>query len=106
VPGRSDDAGTVASFARGRDRDDFWYVLTRVGARRIDDLGRIVFPANFRKALGVNSGDLLAIHLEGDRVFVMKEAPACAICHRTRNLRPVRDRHLCARCRNEAMAAD
>jgi hypothetical protein len=37
---------------------------------------------------------------------ITKRAPECAICNRTQQLRPVRDRHICRTCCNEAQSRD
>jgi len=43
--------------------------------RKIDDLGRVVIPAEFRRVLGVEEGDELEISLEGDHVAIRPRLP-------------------------------
>jgi AbrB family looped-hinge helix DNA binding protein len=43
--------------------------------RKIDDLGRIVIPAEMRRVLGVQEGDELEISLNGDHVEVRPRIP-------------------------------
>lgn len=43
--------------------------------RKIDDLGRVVIPAEFRRVLGVEEGDELEISLEGDYVAIRPRIP-------------------------------
>lgn len=43
--------------------------------RKIDDLGRIVIPAEMRRVLGVREGDELEITLEGDHVEIRPRIP-------------------------------
>jgi len=43
--------------------------------RRIDDLGRIVIPAELRHVLGVREGDQLEITLEGDHISIRPRLP-------------------------------
>ena len=43
--------------------------------RKIDDLGRIVIPAEMRHVLGVREGDQLEIMLEGDHIAVRPRIP-------------------------------
>lgn len=43
--------------------------------RRIDDLGRIVIPAEMRHVLGVKEGDQLEISLEGDHIAIRPRLP-------------------------------
>lgn len=40
--------------------------------RRIDGLGRIVIPNEFRKTLHINTGELLEVNLENDRIVLHK----------------------------------
>ena len=53
-------------------------------ARRIDQLGRVVIPAELRKILGIRQGDLLDIRVEDGRLTVLKIEP------RVRDLRQPR----------------
>ena len=69
--------------------------------RKVDDLGRIVIPAEFRRLLGIQDGDELEVTVEGDRLVLARIDPSCAICGATHDLRPFRDRHVCATCRSE-----
>jgi AbrB family looped-hinge helix DNA binding protein len=41
-------------------------------ARKIDDLGRIVIPAETRRLFNIREGDHLAIFVEGDRIVLRK----------------------------------
>ena len=43
--------------------------------RKIDDLGRIVIPAEMRRVLGILEGDELEIVLEGDHVEIRPRIP-------------------------------
>lgn len=43
--------------------------------RKIDDLGRVVIPAEMRRSLGVNEGDELEILLEGDHIAIRPRFP-------------------------------
>ncbi len=43
--------------------------------RKIDDLGRIVIPAEMRRVLGVEQGDELEISLDGDHVMIRPRVP-------------------------------
>ena len=55
-------------------------------ARRIDQLGRVVVPAELRKILGIRKGDLLDIRVEDGRLVLVKIEPECAICGGSDNL--------------------
>jgi transcriptional pleiotropic regulator of transition state genes len=71
----------------------------RVGTpRRIDQLGRIVIPAELRHALGLSDGDPVDIRIENGAVVVTKVEPARVVCSSTERLSRVRDKSLCEEC--------
>lgn len=70
-------------------------------ARRIDQLGRVVVPAELRKMLGIRKGDLLDIRVEEGRLVLLKIDPECAICGAVDNLRPLHAKHVCKGCASE-----
>ena len=43
--------------------------------RKIDDLGRIVLPAEMRRALDISVQDPVEIHVEGDHIILKKHKP-------------------------------
>lgn len=43
--------------------------------RRIDDLGRVVIPKEIRRALKINEGDPLEIHVDNDMICYKKYIP-------------------------------
>ncbi len=43
--------------------------------RKIDDLGRIVIPAEMRRVLGIQEGDQLEITLDGNHVEIRPRVP-------------------------------
>lgn len=43
--------------------------------RKIDDLGRVVIPAEMRRTLGVQEGDQLEIALAGDHIEIRPRIP-------------------------------
>jgi AbrB family looped-hinge helix DNA binding protein len=57
---------------------------------RINENGRVVIPAAFRKALGINPGDEVILRLEDDelRITTMKKRIARAQAHARRHLKP------------------
>jgi transcriptional pleiotropic regulator of transition state genes len=67
-------------------------------ARRIDQLGRVVVPAELRKLLGINAGDLLDFRGAADHIMLFKVQPQCALCHGTERLAKLRDNQVCANC--------
>jgi AbrB family looped-hinge helix DNA binding protein len=43
---------------------------------KIDRGGRLVIPANFRKALGIQNGDEIVLHLEDDSIRLISQQEA------------------------------
>ena len=41
--------------------------------KRIDSLGRVVIPKDYRKKLNINDGELLNIEYENDRIVISKK---------------------------------
>jgi transcriptional pleiotropic regulator of transition state genes len=66
--------------------------------RRIDPLGRIVIPAEFRRLLGIEAGDRLDMTIDGDRLVIGKTEPECAFCGAREHLLEVHHKHVCQDC--------
>ena len=73
-------------------------------SRKIDHLGRIVVPVEYRRALGIRDGDELEISLDGDRVVLARVGPACVFCGAGDDLRSFRSRWLCDECQRSLSA--
>lgn len=69
-------------------------------SRPVDELGRIVIPKEIRNALGINTKDLLEIHLDNNTIVLKKSENKCALCGSTDDLLPFNDRFVCTRCTN------
>ena len=70
-------------------------------ARQIDQLGRVVVPAELRRILSMRQGDLLDIRAEDGRLILQKIEPECAICTRTDDLVELHEKHVCRDCVRE-----
>ncbi|MBR5295344.1 MAG: AbrB/MazE/SpoVT family DNA-binding domain-containing protein [Clostridia bacterium] len=66
--------------------------------RKIDNLGRIVIPMDFRKALEISDWDELRIALEGNTIAIRKAADSCTFCQNEENLLPFEDKFICSDC--------
>jgi transcriptional pleiotropic regulator of transition state genes len=66
--------------------------------RRMDQLGRVVVPAEARRALGIQHGDLIETRLEAGRVVIVKYEPVCAFCGGDENLIELHDKCACNDC--------
>ena len=69
--------------------------------RKIDDLGRIVVPAETRRLFNIREGDELAISVEEDAIVIRKLQATCVFDGSTTDVRPFKGRGLCATCRSE-----
>ena len=69
--------------------------------RKIDDLGRIVVPAETRRLFNIREGDSLAISVEADSIIVRKLDATCTFCGSTTGVSNFKEKGLCAVCRSE-----
>ena len=67
--------------------------------RKIDDLGRIVVPAETRRLFNIHEGDELAITVENGGIVLRKLEATCTFCESTIDVREYRSRGVCADCR-------
>jgi len=67
-------------------------------ARKIDSLGRVVLPAEMRRQLGMETGDLVAITVDDGRVVLEKIEVRCVFCGSVEGLREFSDKLVCAAC--------
>lgn len=49
-------------------------------ARKVDELGRIVLPAEMRRLLGIQAGDELAISIDDATILLTKIEARCVFC--------------------------
>ncbi len=68
--------------------------------RKIDDLGRIVVPAETRKLFHIHEGDQLAISVdsEQERIILRKLDANCTFCGSTKDVNPFRGKGVCGDC--------
>lgn len=69
--------------------------------RKIDDLGRIVVPAETRRLFNIQEGDQLSIAVEGDAIVLRKLDASCTFCGSSEDVTPFRGKGVCASCRVE-----
>ena len=69
--------------------------------RRIDDLGRVVVPAETRRLFNIHDGDELAITIENGGIVLRKLDASCIFCGSTQEVEPFKDRGVCATCRDD-----
>ncbi len=69
--------------------------------RKIDDLGRIVVPAETRRLFNIHEGDELAISVESDAIVIRKLQAVCVFCGSTEDVGSFKSRGVCATCKGE-----
>jgi transcriptional pleiotropic regulator of transition state genes len=69
--------------------------------RKVDDLGRVVIPAEIRKGFGIREGDHLDIAVDGDHIVLTRCEDSCTFCRSTTDLKEFRGRLVCTGCTRE-----
>jgi transcriptional pleiotropic regulator of transition state genes len=72
--------------------------------RKIDDLGRVVVPAETRRLFNIHEGDELAITIEHGGIVLRKLEASCAFCGSTEFVETFKDRGICAACKESLSA--
>jgi transcriptional pleiotropic regulator of transition state genes len=70
-------------------------------SRKVDDLGRIVLPAELRRSFDIREGDHVDISIEEDRIILQKQRSACTFCGSSDVLRSFREHQVCQSCLSE-----
>ena len=68
--------------------------------RKIDELGRVVIPMEFRKSMGIEPGDPVEVFAENGRVILSFPAnrKRCVSCGSKENLRALGKFVVCEKC--------
>ncbi|MBE7024852.1 MAG: AbrB/MazE/SpoVT family DNA-binding domain-containing protein [Ruminococcaceae bacterium] len=69
--------------------------------RRIDELGRLVLPAELRKTFNIEEKDALEVYTEGDTIILKKYEPACIFCGDARDVVVFKGKNVCTNCIKE-----
>jgi len=81
-------------------------MLRRTGvARKVDQLGRVVLPAEVRRHFDISPGDLIEIAVESDAILLTKVENRCVFCGETASLSEFSGKLVCGECVNR-LAAD
>ena len=70
-------------------------------ARKIDDLGRIVIPAETRRMFNIREGDHLLISVESGNIVLKKMTDTCTFCGSDDNVTQFKGKGVCAVCRSQ-----
>jgi transcriptional pleiotropic regulator of transition state genes len=66
--------------------------------RKVDELGRIVLPIEYRQALNISEKDELDITLELDKITIGKPIIGCHFCQATIDLVRIGRESICREC--------
>ena len=66
--------------------------------RRVDNLGRIVFPIELRRALDIKERDAMEIYTEGEQIILKKYEPACIFCGEAKDVTNFKGKNICKSC--------
>ena len=69
--------------------------------RKIDDLGRMVIPAELRRTLNIETKDALEIFIDGEKIILKKYEPACIFCNNAANITTFNGKNICQECLEE-----
>jgi AbrB family transcriptional regulator, transcriptional pleiotropic regulator of transition state genes len=67
-------------------------------ARKVDQLGRVVLPAEVRRHFGITPGDFIEIAVDSDAILLTKVEDRCVFCTGTANLREFSGKLVCSEC--------
>jgi AbrB family transcriptional regulator, transcriptional pleiotropic regulator of transition state genes len=67
-------------------------------SRKVDDLGRIVLPAELRRSFDIREGDHVEISVEDDYIVLSKRRSLCTFCGGSDGLRGYREHPVCSSC--------
>jgi AbrB family transcriptional regulator, transcriptional pleiotropic regulator of transition state genes len=69
-------------------------------SRKLDDLGRIVIPAEIRKSLELREGGVLDISVDNERIILTSRPDSCVFCGAQNDLTEFKHRKICVSCRS------
>lgn len=69
--------------------------------RKMDQLGRIVFPKELRRTLNLEEGDGLEIYTEGEQIILKKYEPCCIFCGEAKEVINFKGKNICKTCLKE-----
>jgi transcriptional pleiotropic regulator of transition state genes len=71
-----------------------------VATRRVDELGRIVLPAELREKYGIEAGAMFEICTNGNGEIILRKSQRCCVfCKSTDELTEVMGKSICNSCK-------
>lgn len=74
--------------------------------RKMDDLGRIVLPAELRRQFDIAEKDAVEIYTDGDKIVLKKYASSCTFCGADEDLKSFKDKYICPECAEQIAHLD
>ena len=69
--------------------------------RKLDVLGRVTIPMEFRRVLRIEEGTSLEMSREGGSIVLRKREEKCVFCDCSTGLTEFKGKKICAKCRKE-----
>lgn len=69
--------------------------------RNLDELGRIVIPAEIRKTLNIKEKDPIEISTNHHSIILMKKENTCVFCNSINNLDEFNSKYICTNCKKK-----
>ncbi|HEY5563878.1 MAG TPA: AbrB/MazE/SpoVT family DNA-binding domain-containing protein [Clostridiaceae bacterium] len=69
--------------------------------RRLDELGRIVLPAELRKSFKIDDKGALEIFTDGEYILLKKYEPGCTFCGEIKVTKEFMGKVICDKCLNK-----
>ncbi len=66
--------------------------------RKVDELGRIVLPAEIRQSMDINVRDAVEIYTDEDRIILQRYQPACIFCSSVDGITYFNGKRICSNC--------
>lgn len=66
--------------------------------KTVDQLGRIVLPAEYRRELHIESGEEIGITISANQIIIKKAGLGCDFCNSEETLAPIGNLHACRSC--------
>lgn len=66
--------------------------------RKVDELGRIVLPAEIRQSMDIQVKDAMEIFTDNDCVILRKYQPSCIFCNNADKIVFFAEKRICSDC--------
>jgi transcriptional pleiotropic regulator of transition state genes len=71
--------------------------------RKIDELGRIVLPVEWRRIFGIREKDPIEIFVDGEMIVLQKYSPVCVFCGFPGEVTMYKRKPVCRYCKEELL---